>query len=498
MRTALLITALVGALAATPQPRPTPHPRPRPRPRPTRPPTAGPSLEARVAELERANAELRQEQRVAELERQNAKLRQTLIPAPAPETVELVRENAELPREEEPKAPVPEKPVQPPECTLATVPRKALSACVRADGFCVASPTECTELGGRYNSRGCGSGENCACCEAIPEPPTLKPTLKPTVPRPQCPLQRVARKSLSACVLADGFCVGSPEECTELGGRYDARGCGGGTDCACCEKIPTDPPVPKPTFSPEPTSEAEKEACELSSVPGEALRACIKSGGYCMANEHECGVLGGSFEATGCGPESSCGCCGDVPDDEDEEATDDATPRPTPRPGPYLRASTPAPVAREAPKHAYWWTPRPTYAPVAPPPPPRFFFYFRLVAVLLGLAALTAALPVPTSKYLLLVRWPFYQVFVCMRASVVGVCGLCFSFGDGIAESRPPKPTADVKVEMNAFARSRSDRSDGSTDSLLVDGDMNDAFADFEKDQGGDPNPFNLGAPRRR
>ena len=74
-----------------------------------------------------------------------------------------------------------------------------------------------------------------------------------------------------------------------------------------------------------------------------------------------------------------------------------------------------------------------------------------------------------------------------MRAGVVGACGLCFSFGDGIAESRPPRPP--TKVELSKV------RSDGSDDALLGDGDLNDAFAEFENEH--DKNPFKLSARRR-
>mgnify|MGYP004095458879 FL=1 len=421
------------------------------------------------------------EERVADLERENAELRQTLVPpAPAP-TEKQQDEDAEPPK---PKA---EPPTRKAECLLASVPRKELSACVLANGFCVGSPTECTDLGGRYDSKGCGGGGDCACCEGIPEEPTPRPTPAPTPPRPtrnECPLQRVPRKSLSACVLANGFCVGSPEECTELGGRYDARGCGGGDECACCEAIPTEPPSPRPTLSPAPSSDS---ACELTEVSPSSLRTCIKTGGYCVATARECEALGGTFDAVGCGPSASCGCCGDVPDDEDEdkeEAADDDAPAQK-----HLRASTPPPsVGRRTPRHAYWWTPRPTFAPVPPPPPPRVFLYVRLVAVLMGLAALAAALPEPSNPALKILRWPFYQLFVCMRAGVVGACGLCFSFGDGIAESRPPRPP--TKVELSKV------RSDGSDDALLGDGDLNDAFAEFENEH--DKNPFNLSATTRR
>ena len=206
-----------------------------------------------------------------------------------------------------------------------------------------------------------------------------------------------------------------------------------------------------------------------------------------MATARECEALGGTFDAVGCGPSASCGCCGDVPDDEDEDKEEEP-PAAAAHAGPHLRASTPPPsVGRRTPRHAYWWTPRPTFAPVAPPPPPRIFLYVRLVAVLMGLAALAAALPEPTHPALKILRWPFYQLFVCMRAGVVGACGLCFSFGDGIAESRPPRPP--TKVELSKV------RSDGSDDALLGDGDLNDAFAEFENEH--DKNPFNLSARRR-
>ena len=445
------------------------------------------------------------EERVADLERENAELRQTLIPpAPAP-TEKQQGGDARQDQDAEPPAPKAEPPTQkaePPtrkaECLLASVPRKELSACVLANGFCVGSPTECTDLGGRYDSKGCGGGGDCACCEGIPEEPTPRPSPAPTPPRPtrnECPLQRVPRKSLSACVLQNGFCVGSPDECTELGGRYDARGCGGGDECACCEAIPTEPPSPRPTLSPARSSDS---ACELTEVSPSSLRSCIKTGGYCVATARECEALGGTFDAVGCGPSASCGCCGDVPGDEDEEATEDTDDEDAPsadkeadgrQGGPHLRASTPPPsVGRRTPRHAYWWTPRPTFAPVPPPPPPRIFLYVRLVAVLMGLAALAAALPEPTLPALKILRWPFYQLFVCMRAGVVGACGLCFSFGDGIAESRPPRPP--TKVELSKV------RSDGSDDALLGDGDLNDAFAEFENEH--DKNPFNLSATTRR
>ena len=82
------------------------------------------------------------EERVADLERENEKLRQTLQP-PAPAPTERQDEDAEPPK---PKA---EPPTPKAECLLASVPRKELSACVLANGFCVGSETECTDLGGR-------------------------------------------------------------------------------------------------------------------------------------------------------------------------------------------------------------------------------------------------------------------------------------------------------------------------------------------------------------
>ena len=125
------------------------------------------------------------EERVADLERENAELRQTLLP-PAPAPTERQDKDAT------PPAPKAEPPTRKAECLLASVPRKELSACVLANGFCVGSPTECTDLGGRYDSKGCGGGGDCACCEGIPEEPTPRPTPAPTVPRPtrnECPLQ---------------------------------------------------------------------------------------------------------------------------------------------------------------------------------------------------------------------------------------------------------------------------------------------------------------------
>ena len=116
------------------------------------------------------------EERVADLERENKKLRQSLLP-PAPAPTERQDEDAEPPK---PKA---EPPTRKAECLLANVPRKELSACVLANGFCVGSKTECTDLGGRYDSKGCGGGGDCACCEGIPEEPTPKPTPAPTGPQ---------------------------------------------------------------------------------------------------------------------------------------------------------------------------------------------------------------------------------------------------------------------------------------------------------------------------
>ena len=142
------------------------------------------------------------EDRVADLERENAELRQTLIPpAPAPtekqqggdarqdEDAEPPAPTEEQKREVAEQKPKAEPPTRKAECLLASVPRKELSACVLANGFCVGSATECTDLGGRYDSKGCGGGGDCACCEGIPEEPTPRPSPSPTVPRPRpaCP-----------------------------------------------------------------------------------------------------------------------------------------------------------------------------------------------------------------------------------------------------------------------------------------------------------------------
>ena len=42
-----------------------------------------------------------------------------------------------------------------------------------------------------------------------------------------------------------------------------------------------------------------------------ALRACLKSEGYCVANGRECSALGGAFDPNGCGAGAgaACGCC---------------------------------------------------------------------------------------------------------------------------------------------------------------------------------------------
>ena len=190
MRTAWFTALALGVASAAdssvtpaPQSRKTPQtarprPKPRPRPQPTRPPTGRPM-----------------EERVADLERENAKLRQTLQPpAPAPTGKQ---QGGDARQDEDAKPPAPmeehkrevaeqkpkaEPPTRKAECLLASVPRKELSACVLANGFCVGSPTECTDLGGRYDSKGCGGGGDCACCEGIPEEPTRGRRRRPRGP----------------------------------------------------------------------------------------------------------------------------------------------------------------------------------------------------------------------------------------------------------------------------------------------------------------------------
>jgi len=368
--------------------------------------------------------------------------------------------------------------------------------------------------------------------------PTRRPTPKPSPePSPEpsrasCPLSSVPHKAMSACVLANGFCVASRSECEDIGGRYDAAGCGGTANhgphflrrldaapsCACCADTPSDAPSAAPTSSPAPSTRAPTivatfapATCDLAAVPRNALRSCLRLDGYCVANGAECGAMGGVFDPNGCGANdgAACGCCAHVPTDAPDAAP---TPRPTPRPAAAAAAAaaapggaaTPAPAARSAraprptPRpQLYWWNPVPTRAPTPEPTAPGGALdVARYALVVAALALASAVCPEPSSPLLAAARWPFFMLFLALRAALVFGAGLCFSFGDGIAESRPPAPIAMAPMRLPKddglsfeMAARRPLPDDGAHEELLADDGRLDAY-EFEDDEDVDANPF--------
>lgn len=158
-------------------------------------------------------------------------------------------------------------------CPAPSVPYRAFSACVLADGLCVSSLTECDSLGGRYDETGCGDGRlylkedqkdvpaSCACCSDLPtDHPTPRPTLthSPTFPYPQgsCAVEKVPTAALKACLKeARGYCLSNKYDCDQLGGIFDSAGCDPEARCGCCMNIPTPPPVAAVEPPPPPKEE---------------------------------------------------------------------------------------------------------------------------------------------------------------------------------------------------------------------------------------------------
>jgi len=319
-----------------------------------------------------------------------------------------------------------------------------------------------------------------------------------------CPQPAVPYRAFAACVLADGLCVASRAECEALGGRFDRRGCGDGrlylaagqssgqASCACCADLPTETPTQGPTVSPQPTRPYPRGTCAVERVPSLALKACLKdASGYCLSNERECDILGGVFDLGGCDAKAHCGCCTHVPSKPTSAPTSAAPAAVVPPP---VDPSPTTPRALPA-----WW--------LQDDPPtdsrgtrdarearPRGTSYFRTAGLVLLLAFATNICPQPANPLLRALLSPFVLLSLFLKSTALFLASFCFSFGEGIAEPRPPAPipkpfARDIQMTDR---RPRSDHTNAAnaTDSLLADAELEDYEFETDDEEGAADNPF--------
>lgn len=281
-------------------------------------------------------------------------------------------------------------------------------------------------------------------------------------PSPMLICDTVHPKYLTACLQSDGKCVASRAQCDELGGAYDADGCG--VKCACCARLQ---PMHAPS-RPNPSG-----GCASEHVPRSDLTACSNRDGYCTDSEAECAEKGGVFDDTGCPAEAKCGCCTDVPSDVSAVA----------HAGTLPSWETPSPTA----------TKQQVLADAAERP--RYSMYLRLASLLVVLSIASNLAPVPTNPLARTLLSPLTLVFDVLKCIFLFLAACCFTFGDGIAEPRPPAPIGMKAMPIRDVAmteRLRRPDVPNSTDALLADAELEDYEVETDEEEGGaaENNPF--------
>mmetsp|Transcript_17797 Transcript_17797/g.26711 ORF Transcript_17797/g.26711 Transcript_17797/m.26711 type:complete len:491 (-) Transcript_17797:1429-2901(-) len=361
------------------------------------------------------------------------------------------------------------------------------------------------------------------------EPTTLTPTslepttLRPTIAKKQCELAKVPRKSHMECLLATGQCVSSLAECQELGGRYDASGCGGSrASCACCYHLPTFSPTPIPSLSLEPTLPYPEGACQALQVPRFAMMRCLEASGMCVSNARECADLGGQeFQEDGCSVAAKCGCCTHMPtiapgllnsNVPTRRPTHNRKQKPIATPRPSISISigeSPSSKQHKENGKNYWKLP--TIAPSriydagslirrdadASTAGQTTTLIVRLISLILIIAIATQLFPAPTNPFLRVLLLPFTLVYRVLRTIFLFVASCCFSFGDGIAEARAPQPLKPMPIgngsDLQMTNTSRTGRdANGVIGGLLDDDAEFQAFVKEDDDDDDDgANPHN-------
>lgn len=112
----------------------------------------------------------------------------------------------------------------------------------------------------------------------------------------------------------------------------------------------------------------------------------------------------------------------------------------------------------------------------------------RYTIISLFLAFIAAFLPQPSNPVVRAIMSPFLFVILSLKSILLFIAPMCFSFGEGIAEPRPPAPIGMKSMPIRGIQLSDRSRTDqASSDALLVDAECEDYDTDEENSA---TNPF--------
>lgn len=213
------------------------------------------------------------------------------------------------------------------------------------------------------------------------------------------------------------------------------------------------------------------------------MTACLQSDGKCVASQTQCDELGGAYNPDGCGDQ--CACCASL-----QPMRAPSRPFPIPSHPPKIVAHAGALSAGE--------TPSPTITKqqvlADAPERPRYSMYLRLASLLVVLSIASNLAPAPTNPLARTILSPLTLVFDVIKFGFFFLATCCCTFGDGIAEPRPPAPIGMKAMPIRDVAvteRLRRPDAPNSTDALLADAELEDYEVETDEEEGaGENNPF--------